>query len=226
MSLRINLENGTQAEIDKEADICPICDTAQIPVRIFVTITGELEKYDTKLEIVMKCMNSNCARLYIAQYIKDNIGFIYNKFKFNYSFPKAFKAPDITKEITDISQSFRKIFIQASEAESKQLDELAGIGYRKALEYLIKDYCISIKPDKEEDIKSNQLSRVINNYVTDENLKSCANRAVWLGNDETHYIRKWENHDLKDLKILIQLTCTWIQSSILTKKYMDEMSRD
>ncbi|MBB1378871.1 hypothetical protein [Pseudoalteromonas sp. SR43-2] len=100
MSLRINLENGTQAEIDQEADICPICDTAQIPVRIFVTITGELEKYDTKLEIVMKCMNSNCARLYIAQYIKDNIGFIYNKFKFNYSFPKAFKAPDITKEIT------------------------------------------------------------------------------------------------------------------------------
>ncbi|MBB1378870.1 hypothetical protein H5120_12255 [Pseudoalteromonas sp. SR43-2] len=66
----------------------------------------------------------------------------------------------------------------------------------------------------------------MNNYVTDENLKSCANRAVWLGNDETHYIRKWENHDLKDLKILIQLTCTWIQSSILTKKYMDEMSRD
>ena len=173
----------------------------------------------------MECINLSCALFYISRYSKTHGTYNHN-FKFDHSIPNVFNAPNIGQEIVNTSESFEKIFTQASEAESKQLDELAGIGYRKAIEYLIKDYCISIKPDKEEDIKSNQLSRVINNYVTDENLKNCANRAVLLGNDETHYVRKWENHDLKDLKILIQLTCTWIQSSILTKKYMDEMSRD
>ncbi|KTD91945.1 hypothetical protein ATS71_06115 [Pseudoalteromonas sp. H71] len=161
----------------------------------------------------------------MSRYSKTRSTYNYN-FKFEQSIPESFNAPNISQEIIETSESFKKIFTQASEAEFKQLDELAGIGYRKALEYLIKDYCISIKPDKEEEIKSNQLSRVINNYVTDENLKNCANRAVWLGNDETHYVRKWENHNLEDLKILIQLTCTWIQSSILTEKYMDEMERN
>lgn len=170
-------------------------------------------------------MNLNCARLYISRYSKTRSTYNHN-FKFDQSIPETFNTPNISQVIINTSESFEKIFMQASEAESRQLDELAGIDYRKALEYLIKDYCISIKPEKEEDIKPNQLSRVINNYVTDENLKNCANRAVWLGNDETHYIRKWENHDLKDLKILIQLTCAWIETSILTKKYMNEMERN
>ncbi|MBB1429622.1 DUF4145 domain-containing protein [Pseudoalteromonas sp. SG43-4] len=225
MHKTFKLDNGITVDIDKAPDICPICNQAQLPANIFAKLTGDVENNKTKLELAMECMNLNCARLYISRYSKTRSTYNHN-FKFDQSIPETFNAPNISREIINTSESFEKIFIQASEAESRQLDELAGIGYRKALEYLIKDYCISIKPEKEEDIKSNQLSRVINNYVTDENLKNCANRAVWLGNDETHYIRKWENHDLKDLKILIQLTCTWIQSSILTKKYMDEMDRN
>lgn len=64
---------------------------------------------------------------------------------------------------------------------------------------------------------------VIDNYVTDVNLKACAKRAAWLGNDETHYVKKWENRDIHDLKILIKLTCGWIVNNILTEKYMTEM---
>ena len=45
----------------------------------------------------------------------------------------------------------------------------------------------------------------------------------WLGNDETHYVRKWEEKDIRDLKILIRLTESWIQNSILTDKYLREM---
>ncbi|URR00530.1 hypothetical protein LOC50_14980 [Pseudoalteromonas sp. SCSIO 43095] len=196
MHKRLKLDNGITVDIDKAPDICPICNQAQLPVNIFAKLTGDVENSKTKLELAMECMNLNCARLYISRYSKTRS--IYNhNFKFEKSIPETFNVPNIPQEIINISESFEKIFTQASEAESRQLDELAGIGYRKALEYLIKDYCISIKPEKEEDIKSNQLSRVINNYVTDENLKNCANRAVWLGNDETHYIRKWETTTLK-----------------------------
>lgn len=33
---------------------------------------------------------------------------------------------------------------------------------------------------------------------------------MWLGNDETHYVRRWEEKDLSDLKRLISMTVSWI----------------
>lgn len=44
------------------------------------------------------------------------------------------------------------------------LNEIARIGYRKALEFLIKDYCID-KNKEEEKIKKEPLSQVIINYI-------------------------------------------------------------
>ena len=55
------------------------------------------------------------------------------------------------------------------------------------------------------------------------NVKTCAKRAAWLGNDETHFVRKWEGKDIEDLKTLIQLTINWIQSDILTRDYEEKM---
>jgi hypothetical protein len=44
----------------------------------------------------------------------------------------------------------------------------------------------------------------------------------WLGNDETHYLRKWETKELTDLKKLIQLTVHWIQMERLTDGIVDD----
>jgi hypothetical protein len=54
-------------------------------------------------------------------------------------------------------------------------------------------------------------------------VKACAKRAAWLGNDETHYVRKWTDKDVRDLKILITLTINWINNVLLTRKYTAEM---
>jgi len=67
------------------------------------------------------------------------------------------------------------------------------------------------------------LAKVIGDYVSDNNIKSVAKRAVWLGNDETHYIRKWEGKDLNDLKKLIDLTVHWIEMEVLTASFEEEM---
>ena len=102
-------------------------------------------------------------------------------------------------------------------------NEIAGVGYRKALEFLIKDYCIHKTPEKSDIIKRTNLGSVIENFVEDTNIKNCAKRATWLGNDETHYTKKWEDRDISDLKILIKLSCGWINSNLLTEKYLQEM---
>ena len=64
----------------------------------------------------------------------------------------------------------------------------------------------------------------INDYVTDTNIKECARRATWLGNDETHYERRWNEHDIEDLKVLIDLTKNWIDNELLTEHYIETMT--
>jgi len=104
------------------------------------------------------------------------------------------------------------------------LSEVAGVGYRKSLEYLIKDYCINQNPGREEDIKKRPVAQVIEGFVVNDNVKNCAKRAVWLGNDETHYVRKWLDKDVRDLKLLIQITVNLTRQEVITKNLLDEMS--
>jgi hypothetical protein len=92
------------------------------------------------------------------------------------------------------------------------------------VEYLIKDYCISEAPSNAEQIKAMPVAQCIAEYIHDPRIEAATKRAVWLGNDEAHYVRKWIDKDVVDLKVLIRLACNWIESSLLTARYRDEMS--
>ena len=67
--------------------------------------------------------------------------------------------------------------------------------------------------------------QVSENYVDNENVKQCAKRAVWLGNDETHYVRTWIDKDIKYLKLLSKLTVGWIEHAVITEKLIEDMQK-
>jgi hypothetical protein len=50
-----------------------------------------------------------------------------------------------------------------------------------------------------------------------------AERAVWLGNDEVHYTKKWENKDIDDLKTLINLVMSIIHNNASYEQLLDDM---
>lgn len=142
-----------------------------------------------------------------------------------YVFPAPVLGSLLERGLEDISPGFVEIFSQVQEAEALGLDSLIGVGYRKALEFLIKDYLISKHPDEEDKISRQLLAQCIRDYVTDPNIKDCADRAVWLGNDEAHYVRKWSDRDIEDLKTLLKLTRYWLSSEFLTAEYRERMQR-
>lgn len=124
-----------------------------------------------------------------------------------------------SKYINEVSPSFVKIYNEANTAECANLSEIAGMGYRKAIEFLIKDYLISKSEESECDkIKKEQLGTCIKNRIENPQLKIVAERAVWIGNDETHYIRKHEDKDIDDLKRLIEVTVRWVEMELMTKE--------
>ncbi|GHB64067.1 hypothetical protein GCM10007390_17430 [Persicitalea jodogahamensis] len=121
-------------------------------------------------------------------------------------------------------KSFLKIYSQSYSAENYKLFEIAGMGFRKALEFLLKDYAIYLMPEQEEAIIKAALGNVINiNLKNFPTLVELAKRATWLGNDETHYLRRWEDKDISDLKRLIILTAHTIEQTEMIKQYLDEM---
>ena len=77
--------------------------------------------------------------------------------------------------------------------------------------------------DKKQNIKDKKLGQCISEDIGDVRIKEMARRATWLGNDETHYIRKWEENDLSDLKKLIEIVLHFIEMEELSKKYLEEM---
>ena len=93
------------------------------------------------------------------------------------------------------------------------------------MEFLIKDYLISntTEDTEKEKIKKEFLGAIIEKRVKHAQLKAVAKRATWLGNDETHYERKWQDKDISDLKDLIDLTIRWIETDKLTEKLLHDM---
>ena len=135
------------------------------------------------------------------------------------------KTRSFSRIIKDTSSSFEGINNQALSAEQMSLDQICGPGYRKALEYLIKDYLLlEIEDEEQKDkIKIKFLGTCIQEDVVDERIKAVAKRAVWLGNDETHYVRKWLEKDVTNLKQLIDLTVRWIENEVETKRLLEDM---
>jgi hypothetical protein len=132
-------------------------------------------------------------------------------------------ATAFSQSLQGISPAFIKIFHEAEIAEQENLLEICGVGYRKAIEFLVKDYAIGKDTGKRVEIERKLLGACINDYIDDARIKSVASRATWLGNDETHYVRKWEGKNLDDLKALIRLTVHWLEMEAETKRFELEM---
>lgn len=121
-------------------------------------------------------------------------------------------------EINGLSPNFVKIYHQSEKAEYDGLDEICGIGYRKALEFLIKDFAILIHPDQADKIAKANLSQCLTDYIDNEKVQNLAKASTWLGNDETHYIRKHEKYGIESFKLFLQATVAAIDLSLTCSK--------
>lgn len=198
-------------------DSCPFCHKSITPNPLY----GH-ERSRFELEVLLICPNDNCKSSFIGYYRRHNINDQTYNFRNKVS-QGTIAGREFSETIRAVSEKFEEIYNQAFSAEQQNLTEICGVGYRKALEFLIKDYAITKYPDEKEKIKKKMLGICINEYVEDSRIKTVAKRAVWLGNDETHYVRRWEGKNLEDLKKLIDLTLHWVEMEKLTESFEAEM---
>ncbi|HFD2035903.1 TPA: DUF4145 domain-containing protein [Clostridium perfringens] len=125
------------------------------------------------------------------------------------------KPEKLPEAIEKISPRFVNLYNQAYTAEQNNHLELAGSGYRNALEVLIKDYAINeLGIDSKEVVKKN-LNRSINEYVPSVRLSNSADVIRLLGNDYTHYERHYEDIDFQILKKYMRIFINSIETEYL-----------
>ena len=213
--MRINTTNKGQIELFGHPNTCPFCFRSITPH----IVSGHNEL--NKLGVFMWCPDISCKQSFIGYYEYIPVR---GRWEYSGEYTKGnISTKKFSDSIVSISPTFTTIFNQAYFAEQNGLSEICGVGYRKALEFLIKDYAILKKPDEKEKIEKKLLGQCIDQFITDGRVKSVAKRAAWLGNDETHYVRKWEGKNLEDLKKLIELTIHWIEMEVLTNSFEEEM---
>lgn len=208
-AITVPIIGGGSHRVDPQTIECPFCHTRIIP---------EYYVYHDYV-VLAKCPNTDCSKHFVLSEAPPNT---FTTIQQNAA-PANRHFSDI---IRGISPAFESIYNQAYYAEQYELDQICGVGYRKSLEFLIKDYLISNTEDEteKESIKKKFLSNCIQDDVKDTNIKNVAKRAVWLGNDETHYVRIWQGKDVTNLKQLIDLTIRWIENEVETKRIIEEMS--
>lgn len=220
MNVYTSINGGSVLPISGLPDKCPYCHTTILPLALFATVKNP------HLDVFFRCPHQKCNSTFIGYYTKQgtNTGTNNSTYIFSDKISQGHLVGKVFNDtVSKFSSNFVKIYNEALQAEQLNLLEICGVGYRKALEFLIKDYLIHNLPDDKVKIESRALHKCITEYVVDASVKKVASRAVWLGNDETHYVRKWEGKDLNDLKKLIDLTVHWIEMETLTKSFEDEM---
>ena len=201
--------NGQQKNLE-DPNICPHCHVTNNPHYQWIIQTKDTDNIDCFLSAWL-CSNAKCNKAFIAQYKLSGGNFVFtrnlNGLPKGPDWPKPIvelKSGNIDSEGNQLQSKFIKTYLQSLEAENYGLDELAGMGYRKAIEYLVKDWAIQNKPDEKEKIEESWLGGVIKGYY-DGDLKEILERATWLGNDQAHYNKLFEEFDIEVLKELIDL---------------------
>jgi hypothetical protein len=194
-------------------DACPICHRhSEIEVVHADVIDG-----GTGVQAIFRCAYSGCRQFFFCYYgpkISSEIRSVRPLKPDLYVFPNS---------VTDLSPAFVATFAEAEEASHLGLHQIAGPGYRKAFEFLVKDYAKTIAPARAQEIEAKFAGAVVNEFIADPRIQAVAKRSLWLGNDESHYLRKWTDHDVTDLVTLIKLTANWIEIDHLSKSYVDSM---
>ena len=197
----------------EEVGKCPCCGIATSPTFLegFVIPHSDLP-HIIYAYVALYC--TSCHSIYTARYI-SNGGIL--DLQLDSVFPKIAKEISFSDNINELSPTFVSLYNQASVAETNiQIYGLAGIGYRKSLEYLIKDYLIKIKHQDKDTIIKMDLGNCVNKL--EGQIKTIAKASIWIGNDETHYFRKNPEYDIEDLKSFIDVLIHIIEIDFATEK--------
>ncbi|MGT2761928.1 hypothetical protein [Streptococcus intermedius] len=126
---------------------------------------------------------------------------------------------DIDPLLREYAPRFTEFYSEAVEAEKLGLENIAGTGYRSAIECLIKDYALHFELDDRDYLADSKLSfnNAIDKYVEDDDLlKGALHFIRKVGNNYTHWDKNTDI-TLPVLKSYVEIIIQIFKSKFMLK---------
>ena len=193
------------------ASSCPCCGVSLLPAVLYgACIENDDDECLNRVYLFNHC--PNCDECFISKHVFDEeFG---DGYLFSSASPVLISNETFSDHIIQLSPDFVSIYNDSALAEALNLHAICGMGYRKAMEFLIKDYSLSKNPDDQEKISGLPVGQCIEAYITDERLKAMAKASSWIGNDQAHYEKRHGSYDTSDLKTFINAFVTFIDADL------------
>lgn len=195
---------------------CPYCGRMVTP-HILSSYLNRNDNMD-RLSFTSFFVCNACSETFAAQYFL-HLGSEGYRGSFKKTIPTQYTETfKIDSRIADISPRYAALSEDSDVALSHGLTDLAGMGYRKALECLLKDSLIYKYPDSDKNdiIRLSLFDTIARFKDINPDLVKVANQARVIGNEYTHYDTKYESYDITDLKNLIQISSHWLLIALVT----------
>lgn len=211
-------QNSNLACSYSEPNICPRCSHALVPQELDGTCVldeNTARSTQKRYDVYINFFCPNCRKVFMASYCGylPQGALTIDCTSITGICPCNIKPTQFPAGIAQISPRFVEIYNQAETAEANNLTEITGPGYRRALEFLVKDYLCSKDPDSSDAIKGELLGTALKR-INHDRIHTLAQKATWLGNDATHYVWKHEDYDIEDLKRFIKAMLHYIESEL------------
>lgn len=187
--------------------ICPNCNFSLQPI----IKESRLLSYGNKSLLIISFIGNCCSTPFYATYIQADK----SNFKLLDIFPHL-KPTILPENIINLSSRFSELYYQSYTAEQNNHLELAGSGYRNSIEILIKDFAIKKLNASEKEVCKMSLYDVIGKYLNEVNIEPVAADVIRvLGNDYTHYERKYNDIDFIVVKKYLEIFINQIETRLL-----------
>ena len=202
--------NNSKVMIELEfPNICPICNHMTQPSFLLAKLN------DDDGNFVTGAFQCACGGVFLGFY-----EFSDDHYRYVNTIPANAKKTIFSDDICSLSHDFMEIYQQSEQAEKLGLNRICGVGYRKAVEFLIKDYCIFVDEKSKDAILEEKFIDSIKR-LNNPQMKNLANKCRMLGNDETHTFIRYEE-GIKELKLFIASLVNFIQIQFDAEKILQK----
>lgn len=188
---------------------CPHCNKEIAP---YVISTSEADLETRTFAVMAQC--PYCSRYFTMAYKLPFGTKVPEPIIYKHSIKKREK--ELPKELSEISPRFVKIYNEALIAEENDLSELVGVGFKKAIEFLIRDYLIKFKKENEKEVLEQPLKDIMGK-ISDHRVTQLTATYKWL-NSCNFCNRTFDEKDVQEMKKFINVISEYIIYNVLLKK--------
>ncbi|WP_157841529.1 hypothetical protein [Jeotgalibacillus soli] len=177
-----------------------------------ITTKSHSYNYNSKEEInIFLHQCPDCFKNFVTTHLRKN------KEKENIEFISCYpstRKSQFSRLVEDTSPKFIDIYNQAFSSEQQNHFEVAGVGYRLALEFLVKDFAIKALKQDEAEVKSKKLFEALKDYVDTQGALTSEEVVRVLGNDFIYYGQKQEQIEFNLLKWYLDIFIQQIETKL------------